>query len=107
MPALSTERGFSMRSAALNLAALSFGITAASACAAPIDGTDPVYSTGPNYSTGPIYTTDPTYFTASRYVADQTYFIAPTYTAIGGFYVVRHRHRHHHACGQAIRRRFG
>jgi hypothetical protein len=84
MLALSTKRGFSMRSAALNLAALSFTIAGASACAAPPE---------PTYSTAPIFTTDPTYFAAPRYVAGQTYFITPTYVAIGGF------HRHHHTCG--------
>jgi hypothetical protein len=92
-----------MRSAALNLAALSFTIAGASACASqpePTSGTAAVVTTDPTYLAAPSYvpgqtffTTDPAYFESPTYVAYPTYSMAPGYIAIGGLY------RHRHACG--------
>lgn len=110
-----------MRSAALNLAALSFAIAGASACSSP---TEPTYSTAAVSTTDPttlaapsdvpgqsFFTTDPAYFAAQRTETDQTFFTTdpayfaaptyvahPTYVAIGGF------HRHRHACGHRASR---
>lgn len=80
-----------MRSAALNLAALSFTIAGASACAT---SPEPTYGTASNFTTDPTYVVNPTYVAGPAYVAGPTYFTTdPTYFAIGGFY------RHRNACG--------
>ncbi len=106
-----------MRTAALNLAALSFTIAGASACATspepttynatPALATDPThlaapsdvagqtfFTTDPAYFATPKYGPYPTYFMIPTYGPNPTYFVTPTFIAVGGF----HRH-HHHACG--------